>query len=69
MDGNVGGNESGGAGLSIKVTWGSAGERASASARGQEGPESVQPRKLGARVCQNPATCSLFPPMKMLKYE
>lgn len=49
VDGKVGGKESRGAGLSIKVTWGRRGS--ALGAREQEGPASVSPRKLGARVC------------------
>lgn len=68
VDGKVGGKESGGAGLSIKVTWGRRGSaRERAGARELEGPASVQPWKPGVRVCRNPATCSLFPLMKILR--
>lgn len=42
-------------------------ERVRAGAREREGPASVLPRKLGARVCKNPATCSLFPLMEILR--
>lgn len=66
VDGKVGGKESRGAGLSIKVTWGRRGS--ALGAREQGGPASVSPRKLGARVCKNPATCSLFPGMKILRF-
>lgn len=65
MDGKVGEKESGGAGLSIKVTWGLRGSgRARAGGRARR---ACSRGSWGLEFAKNPATCSLSPFMEILR--